>query len=125
MSTPILQLPASDEEINALVAEKVAGWMEITIHPSGQVIGTHPMGGPRCQVPDYLHDANAVIELLGEATPHGDIRIKRRQPSVGLSAPWTVQLNSTLGPIHRGETFCLAACYALLRAHGVTVLEAK
>ena len=52
-----------DAELNAEVAA-MAGWQEIVDYGNGRPVGVHPLGGPRHQIPDYLHDADAVIALL-------------------------------------------------------------
>jgi hypothetical protein len=55
----------TDAELNAAVAA-FDGWQEIVDYGTGRPVGAHPLGGPRCQIPDYLHCADAGIALLAK-----------------------------------------------------------
>ncbi len=114
----------NDQEINAALAEKVAGWKpsngdfdcaEAYEKTFGEVMDPHKM------FPDYLHDANAVIALLERG--HHDVKLNFSQ----TTDEWYCVLEERFIGIkqHLGiaDTFTRAACYALLRAAGVTVTE--
>ena len=120
----------TDQKINELVAEKVAGWR--LIHNSYPYLNQW-MEGDQCrnQIPDYVHDANAVIGLLsdhhwwghscgnsGTKQGYSDFRIivtEICKPDLSNNGKEHEQWGT-------GENaFCRAACLALLKAHGVEV----
>jgi hypothetical protein len=123
----------NEQEINAAVAEKVAGWFWAT-HPyasgtcwlqePGTVlpkewkrVSTPPRGKQGSLPTDYLHDEKAVIALL-ERSPY-DVHAT----FVQTCCTWYVTLMERfIGKKEwtaEADTFCRAACLALLRAHGV------
>ncbi len=133
MSLPTLNLKtATPDEINAAVAEHVAGWTRLYatadtgLWPKelGAMVTTENgwMKAPGAQsaqrTPDYLTDANAVLSLLYRT--HWEVN----QTS---SASHPIRVRIYLGPQEgSGEANNLprAACIALLRASGkVTVLD--
>ena len=132
---------ATKAQINAAVAEKVAGWQDIqpqiqlnlpeSFRPDlhcnldGMPPGTDP-NGPRSKVPDYLHDANAVIALLEKTFCTFWWVANHRSFTGRMLHKHDAGYDDfhTFGsiPLEDGA-FCRAACIALLRANGVIVEE--
>lgn len=128
--SPTLNLTrASPEEVNAMVAEHVAGYiwlydtghrvlMGTPVHPSldkwnrkAQPYKTSDIG---C-APNYVNDPGAVLALLA---PH----LWDSWRHIGGDYSVRIPCNST-SMFGRADTFCRAAVIALLRAAGVTVTE--
>ena len=113
-------------ELDALCAEKVAGWRDVMpagyVDPESGTTYYTPTGGTfhnpfRRQIPSYTTDPAAVLGLLEK--DHYDVDIHFSQ----TCDLWTVRLlqrftgkDSFCG---QGDTFALAATLALLKAHGV------
>ena len=140
-----LKSTASDAEINAAVAQTVAGWKwvatgyttdkpprprwltlaaEDTRPPLGWVFFRDQECPNPCNMRDGLHplytnDANAVIELLEKF----DVRLQHAKTEHTNSWLIEVFVKGT-GIISSGwrPSFCRADCIALLRAHGVTIV---
>jgi hypothetical protein len=110
----------SDAELEAAVAEKVAGWK--TERMSGyhaaycsvdpfSVRGKVAYGSPheaQADYPRYMTDANAVVALLEKHL---------WECWVHENGDYSVRLSQTSPPT-RTKGFCRAACLALLKAHG-------
>lgn len=106
-------LPTTDQEINVAVAE-MAGW---TRWQNTDRWLPHPGASITKPLPDYLHDADAVIALLA----------KEASVQIYWGVDWQVQISDT-SPVMSsppnmlgeatGDTFCRAACLALLLAQG-------
>lgn len=120
-------MKVTNNEINALVAEKVAGGKNTHRHdyygmeewefPNPHFYDLRPC-------PDYLHNANAVEELLRKMS-HWEASYTqynnqpaqyfiRVYPKGWLAGDYDVP---TIG----ADTFCRAACLAMLRANRVFV----
>jgi len=102
---------ASEAKINAAVAKHCAPNGGIDQDENGVTVWRHADGIQR-KIPDYLHDASAVLALLAS-------RIWKAEHTDG-DYWFKVSGYEALAP-----TFCRAACLALLRANGVNVAEAK
>lgn len=109
----------SDDELNALFAEKVAGWTDLAMFEGGELHGycCNRVGYKR-RVPDYLTDANAMLPWL-EKEQNFDIK-HRNSPTGGLYwvtifQPIDEEFEAT------ASTFARAAVLALLKAAGVEV----
>lgn len=115
----------SDEQLSALVAEKVAGWTNIRLRNDIQgrlVKRGKPKGEESVQgfvtVPPYATDANAVLPLLENWTAED---FPNRRITMGFSiSGFYVDLRGHLeGPSYASnKTFARAACLALIRANG-------
>ena len=116
----------NEQEINAAVAEKVAGAYCAVPHKNCATVywtAEHEYNYESEICPDYLHDANAVIALL-ERSPY-DIHAT----FVQTCCTWYVTLMERfIGKKEwtaEGDTFCRAACLALLQAHGAPAASEK
>ena len=124
---------ATDAEKNVAVAEHVAGWKDFgpgspayQIHYGVSVMCGFQLGSVSSIVPDYLHDADAVIALLEKAS-------KARQLITDgiwfdkMGAYWTYEGHipgaDTDPLLITSASFCEPSCIALLRANGVEVIE--
>jgi hypothetical protein len=98
----------TDSQINAAVAEYVAGWTNDGTH-----WGWHK--GPdikrACDLDDYATSADAVLPLLENGLSVSCV-------FGGFSFQWTVSVSNRIG---KADALARAACIALLRAHGVEV----
>ena len=108
-------------ELDALCAEKVAGWRDVMpagyVDPESGTTYYTPTGGTfhnpfRRQIPSYTTDPAAVLGLLekydwiaGNHLLDGDYFCEINYPESRI--------------IERAPTFALAATLALLKAHGV------
>jgi hypothetical protein len=102
------------DQINAAVAEYVAGWKRIK--EAANITFEIPSTGARGTPPPFATSADAVLPLLENGEDIAQIRYLRY--STGRYA-WEVSLNSSFSG--SGETFPFGLCIALLRAHGVEV----
>lgn len=127
----------SDAQIEAQVAEHVAGYQWWT-HPvnngvawllSEELISI--LGRQRCEAPlpdkrirsyapCYLHDSNAVIELLDKQFIWRCERYCKMGPKTVYKF---IFVKEGCDVISYGSTFCRAAIVALLRDAGITVEE--
>jgi hypothetical protein len=131
-----VNIDKDDNTVNILVAEKVAGWTHVSPvtlcrYKDGYPVGNHPViplsemscgGRSGCQkIPDYLNDASATIKLLrmfkctaenfvGEEYRHSKWVVKIKEDEAGKKG------------YGEAETFCHAACLAMLNYRGVTAL---
>jgi hypothetical protein len=104
-----------DAQVNAMVAERVAGWKPHA-HPLMKYMDGSPV---MITTPsDYLNDANAVIALLEK---EGMVEIQRmHREKIGWQwevKVWKADSRSFFEDEGHGPTFCAAACLALLAAH--------
>jgi hypothetical protein len=145
MSLPTIDLKtATDAEINAAVAEHCDGWTEIFMTnlrkaPSGAgfgdvIVKRHYAGIPPAYrldpvffsefepVPDYLHDANAVLPLLEKSFYTVQFLPDRSGERYGLfikNPVYNENDSKSYGLIDgRAISFCRAACIALIKASG-------
>jgi hypothetical protein len=109
----------TDNQINVAIAQSVAGYRNaqgLQTAPDKPVHywGENDASGPK-PIPDYAHDADAVIVLLDREGSW----MRARGNTVYI---WHPGINSDCEPRFEGhaDTFCRAACMALLKAHGVT-----
>ncbi len=115
----------TEDEINAAVAEYVAGWKCEMINgawsgdpDSSAPVWTSPSGQVSTAyfIPAFTRSADAVLPLLekwpGEWTKTGRMWIELSTYN-DEDGPGTVEATA--------DTFPLAACIALLRANGITV----
>jgi hypothetical protein len=125
----------TDSQFNALVAEKVAGY-KIAVGPewpenlfmwaplSGYLTKSGEDSEIAITVPDYLHDANRVVELL-EASPFAIKEMFCRTDVEPIF--WGMALfrkhNSRGGYDYhvQSRTFCRAALLVLLKSEGVDI----
>jgi hypothetical protein len=112
----------TDDEINAAIA-KVAGWQPTDgdfslVDTWEQLCGERL--DPYRMYPHYLRNANAIIAILDNCY----CEIHRECGYEGFPETWTIDVD-TGAPNGKGraqdESFCRAACFALLKAHGVEV----
>lgn len=135
---PTLNLStATGQEIEAAVAEHVAGWTRFGMYShiaSGkQLLGCHDVlhGTPPedrdkpeddqryLPVPNYLTDSNAVLALLEKYSGSCvDVSFDREERE------WTVNLAGHC-PMEFSTSFCRAACICLLKASGKVNLEGQ
>lgn len=101
---------AAPEEINAAVAEHVAGF---TVR-NGYITNVH--GDDEEAIPPYSTSADAVLPLL-ERYSEWNMDANYPEPGRERFVCWVENSSGT------ADTFPLAACIALLRAHGVKVEE--
>lgn len=118
MSTqPTINLKtATDQEIIAMFAERVCGWEDIHEGSNG-FVGTPRfdtgLGEDEEPLPDFLHSFDAIQPWLEK---HDDVRITK-----GFTkAQWNVDVDTAFFE-HNSLNF--SAVIALLRAHGVEVVE--
>lgn len=111
-------------EVNAAVAEYIAGWKRVStgglyapdLPPAFNVYGID------MPVPDYATDANAVLPLLAKFHC-SDAQIYRGTDYyVGIDAE-PREFSDKRQFEATARTFPLAACFALLRANKVTVID--
>jgi len=106
----------TEDQINAAVAEHVAGYSfyglaKMWIEDANQPAGFSP-------IPRFTRSADAVLPLLEK---DGECEISSPDPA---TPHWTVKYSSYhngCGFYGEGKTFPLAACIALLRAKGIQV----
>ena len=107
----------TNEQINAAVAEYVAGWKKI---PEATNIAFEvPETGARGTPPDFATSADALLPLLEKLIRFDVYATGNASASQGCRVyVWDHDDNE-----HRGvaQALPLAACIALLRAHGVEV----
>jgi hypothetical protein len=132
MKPKISQRDSSDEEINAAVAEYVAGFKQQVVFGWGKqpvwtdngkllsVTNFTSEGDGYCDQwkPNYVDDANAVFQLLDSRewtiTKDKNPRTFEWQYNVFCTQPLAIGI---------APTFQLAACFALLKLNGVTVTD--
>ena len=125
----------TNDQINAAVAEYIAGWTDIrfeegedvdiesrTIYPWEGMRGKPPGGEARRMVPAYSILPNFVLpflekEFISFKWNPGDRLLEWLQPHVGAPATWEFCFAS----VPLDHAFSLAACIALLHVHGVEV----
>ena len=110
----------TDAELSALVAEKVAGYTNVHTPKTMSAWGNPPDLKMGSWIPDYLHDANAVIGLL-ERADEWEAHRREFEDEEGFRVRYIVHvsLDKSAGGEY-ADTFCRAACLALLKAHGAT-----
>lgn len=113
------------DQIDAAVAEHVAGWkleMFMTNPPKPTGAGIPPGGIAKdiAPIPRFTRSADAVLPLL-EKWEYVDVNRDKDFER----GPWGVAISSKRDVaqlfIGSGSTMAIAACIALLRAHGVEV----
>lgn len=128
MSTPTLDLStATDAEIEAAVAEHCAGFKNVGVRRIGdeyvyqyrvrdvKIEGDDRIHSRLVNVPHYLTNANAIVELLNIGY---DVEI------VKSGVKWVAWIGKSYGSTHHDgsdKSFCKACSIALLRAAGVNV----
>lgn len=109
----------TDDEINALVAEHVAGWTDFYEEDHGSVglvkLGVNPASGNDEYVTDFVNDSNAVLRLLDKCERGWHASNAEAQ---SIHGRFMVSFDGHVG---RADTFPRAACLALLRAKGIEV----
>jgi hypothetical protein len=119
-----IRADCSDTELNAAVAEHVAGWTMVRIDTQS---GKDPSNPERLfpNFPPFCTDANAVLPLL---EPFLSWIAHQIIAGIRIKICFRGEQTATNPLAHcyaeaTAPTFCRAACYALLRANGVTVVE--
>lgn len=102
----------TNAELNAAVAEHVAGWSHCRVI-DGFAEGVPPIKGySLISCPLYCHDANAAIALLEK---------NHAWETNFINGSYVVEVWATRQDLQskgRDPSFCVAACKSLLRAHG-------
>ncbi len=117
----------TDAELSAAVAEYVAGWPRVEIDERGKVFGfRRKIDSFPSLVPPFATSADAVLPLLEKA---GCVReIINSDTGLGTFSGWRVEIFVREGPerhVANDQSLPRAICFALLKANGWTVEEAK
>ena len=120
----------TDQELSAAVAEKVAGWYldkNGCCYPSKESHDSETFSGG-WPLPPFATSADAVLLLL-EKHPHWEIGsyVGANHSRRYVCRIWRHELIENrlreMPLMEYGSTFARCACLALLRAHGIEVVE--